>query len=68
MLFFTNQILKAQKHINQREYCHHVKQFILASANSGKSQLAFVLDKRRLFFVILLLIGSLMGLRRGLVV
>ena len=31
---FTNQILKAQKHINHREYCHHVKQFILASANS----------------------------------
>ena len=28
MLFFTNQILKAQKHINYRTYCHHVKQFI----------------------------------------
>ena len=34
MLFFTNQILKAQKHIKHREYCDHVKQFILASANS----------------------------------
>ena len=34
ILFLTNQILKVQKHINHREYCHHVKQFILASANS----------------------------------
>ena len=31
--FLQYQILKAQKHVNQDEYCHHVKQFILASAN-----------------------------------
>ena len=34
MLLFTNQSLKAQKHINHREYCHHIKEFILESENS----------------------------------
>ena len=33
MLLFTNQILRAQKRINHREHCHHVKQFILVSGN-----------------------------------
>ena len=32
--FLQYQILKAQKRINQDEYCYHVKQFILVSANS----------------------------------
>ena len=32
--FLQYQILKAPKRINQDEYCYHVKQFILVSANS----------------------------------
>ena len=42
MLFFTNQILKLQKQINHREHCHHVKQFILASANSCNVHILFI--------------------------
>ena len=33
-LFLQHQISKAQKWINHDEYCYHVKQFILSSANS----------------------------------
>ena len=32
--FLQYQLLKVQKRINQDEYCYHVKQFILVSANS----------------------------------
>ena len=34
MLFLTISILKSAKTINHDEYCYHVKQFILVSANS----------------------------------
>ena len=34
MLFLTISNLKSTKHMNQDEYCYHVKQIILASANS----------------------------------
>ena len=34
MLILQHQILKAQKSLNHDEYCYHIKQFILTSANS----------------------------------
>ena len=34
MLILQHQILKAQKCLNHDEYCYHIKQFILTSANS----------------------------------
>ena len=34
MLILQHQILKAQKSLNHDEYCYHIKQFIMTSANS----------------------------------
>ena len=34
MLILQHQILKAQKSLNQDEYCYHIKQFILTLTNS----------------------------------
>ena len=34
MLILQHQILKAQKILDHDEYCYHIKQFILTSANS----------------------------------
>ena len=34
MLILQHQILKAQKSLNQDEYCYHIKQFILTLVNS----------------------------------
>ena len=34
MLILQHQILKAQRSLNHDEYCYHIKQFIMTSANS----------------------------------
>ena len=51
MLVLQHQILKAQKSLNHDEYCYHVKQFILTSANSYYTHiLYFPLGNSTLYF------------------
>ena len=51
MLILQHQILKAQKSLNHDEYCYHIKQFILTSANSYYAHvLYFRLETSTLYF------------------